>query len=197
MWGNPCLFLANLSEGSAAVASPRYSQDIVIDFFSGIGGWQSGTNQRQVVSIDKDPVIASVHSKQTGARVIGANQILDLLLLDVESLPVILNFNVTDRRWWILFSLFRISYAVASPPCVSWSGASYAAGLDHEDGILFPETIAICDSHGVSRLALENVAAIRLALENVAAICLEEKRGRTSWRREGKMRPGSDGCRVE
>ena len=88
------------------------------------------------------------------------NQILDMLLLDVESLPVILNFNVTDRRWWILFSLFRISYAVASPPCVSWSGASYAAGLDHEDGILFPETIAICDSHGVSRLALENVAAI-------------------------------------
>ena len=156
----PLIAVTNLSEGSAAVASPRYSQDIVIDFFSGIGGWQSGTNQRQVVSIEKDPVIASVHSKQTGAKVIGVNQILDMLLLDVESLPVILNFNVTDRRWWILFSLFRISYAVASPPCVSWSGASYAAGLDHEDGILFPETIAICDSHGVSRLALENVAAI-------------------------------------
>ena len=156
----PLIAVTNLSEGSAAVASPRYSQDIVIDFFSGIGGWQSGTNQRHVVSIEKDPVIASVHSKQTGAKVIGVNQILDMLLLDVDSLPVILNFNVTDRRWWILFSLFRISYAVASPPCVSWSGASYAAGLDHEDGILFPETIAICDSHGVSRLALENVAAI-------------------------------------
>ena len=133
---------------------------ITIDFFSGIAGWQHGSSQEFVVSIEKDPVVARVHSAQTGMQIIDINQVRNITKLRLEDLPIILNFSVTDRRWWILFMIFKVGYATASPPCISWSGASYAAGLDHEDGMLLCETLSICDALFIDRVALENVAAI-------------------------------------
>ena len=149
-----------ISEISSMINLSEYLPEITIDFFSGIGGWQRGSNQEFVVSIEKDPVVAKVHSAQTGMTIIDCNQVKEIARLRLEDLPIILNFNVTDKRWWILFMIFKVNFARASPSCISWSGASYAAGLDHDDGLLLLETLSICDSVSIQKIALENVAAI-------------------------------------
>ena len=133
---------------------------ITLDFFSGIGGWQSGNDQGPVISIEKDPEVARIQAAQQGSRIIGESQIEEIWHINTEDLPIILNFDVRDKRWWILFNLFRVLYAVASPPCVSWSGATFAAGLDQEEGILFGETLIIAFRLHICKFALENVCAI-------------------------------------
>ena len=113
-----------------------------------------------MISIEKDPEVARIHAAQQGSRIIGESQIDEIWHIDIEDLPVILNFDVRDKRWWIIFNLFRVLYAVASPPCVSWSGATFAAGLDQEDGILFGEILIIAFRLHICKFALENVCAI-------------------------------------
>ena len=56
--------------------------------------------------------------------------------------------------------IFRVDLARASPPCIRWSGAAFADGLDHQEGMLILESLSICHSFLVKRIAIENVAAI-------------------------------------
>ena len=163
--------LVGTCSGKIMLAMPRLSsisvmtaiggeQPPIVDLFSGIGGWQWGNSESNVVSIEKDPAVIAVHAAQTGMEVIDGRNVDHIWNLDLSRLPVILNFDVRDRRWWIVFLVFRVLYATGSPPCVSWSGASHSAGLDHTEDLLFGETLAIGDAIGFPKIALENVAAI-------------------------------------
>ena len=114
-----------------------------------------------VVSVERDSAVAKIHSFQTNSILIDETNIDDIWRTNFVGASVILNFDVRDRRWWILFfNRVRISFATASPPCVSWSGAAFSAGLDQEDGILFAETLFISSCLDIVKLALENVYAI-------------------------------------
>ena len=154
------LMMPRLSSISVMTAVDCHLPPIIVDLFSGIGGWQWGNPDANVVSIEKDSAVVAVHAAQAGIEVIDAHRIDRIWNLELDNLPVILNFDVRDRRWWVVFLLFRVLYTTGSPPCVSWSGASHSAGLDHSEGLLFGETLAISHSLGFPKLALENVAAI-------------------------------------
>lgn len=52
--------------------------------------------------------------------------------------------NWYEGHWWIsigkyysfcakIFLFFRVLFATASPPCISWSGAAFSSGPHHED----------------------------------------------------------------
>lgn len=48
---------------------------------------------------------------------------------------MIFNFDVRDRRWWIVFNcIIKTLFATASPPCISRSGAAFSARLDQVRG---------------------------------------------------------------
>ena len=154
------LLMPRLSCISVVMAMDGDLPPIIVDLFSGIGGWQWGNPATNIVSVEKDSAVIAVHAAQTGVEVIDATRIDRIWNLKVDCLPVLLNFDVRDRRWWVIFLLFRVLCSTGSPPCVSWSGAAHSAGLDHPEGLLFGETLALGQSLGFPKLAIENVAAI-------------------------------------
>ena len=154
------LLMPRLSSISVVTAVDGDLPPIIVDLFSGIGGWQWGNSDTSVVSVEKDPAVIAVHAAQTGVGVIDATCIDRIWGLNVDRLPILLNFDVRDRRWWVVFLLFRVLYCTGPPPCVSWSGAAHSAGLDHPEGLLFGETLAMGHALSFPKQAIENVAAI-------------------------------------
>ena len=152
--------MPRISQKSVVVVKSHQGTDVVIHLFSGIGGWRFGGVSTAAVSVERDPSVAKTHSFQTNSIIIDEANIDDIWTTNFVGASVILNFDVPDKRWWILFNLVRIPFATASPPCISWSGAAFSAGLDQEDGILFAETLLLSSCLCIEKLALENVYAI-------------------------------------
>ena len=157
---SPKLVMPRFSQRTVIVIRSHQGTEVTIDLFSGIGGWRFGSISNAVVSVERDSAVAKIHSFQTDSILIDETNIDDIWRTNFVGASVILNFDVRDKRWWILFNRVRISFATASPPCVSWSGAAFSAGLDQEDGILFAETLFISSCLDIVKLALENVYAI-------------------------------------
>ena len=156
----PKLLMPRLSQRSVIVVRSDQGTEVSIDLFSGIGGWRFGSTSNAVVSVERDSSVANIHSFQTNSTIIEDNNFDDIWHTNFVDASVIINSDVRDKRWWILFNRVRISFATASPPCVSWSGAAFSAGLDQEDGILFAETLFISACLDIGKLAIENVYAI-------------------------------------
>ena len=75
----PILMMPAISKLSTMINVSEFLPVITLDLFSGIGGWQHGSSQEVVVSVEKDPVIAKVHSAQTGMAIIDSSQINEIM----------------------------------------------------------------------------------------------------------------------
>ena len=152
-------FLLKVVDGSAAIIRVPGDDDPlrVIDLFAGIGGWSDPLRAfwgEAACSVEIDECKAQALAVTLDVPVI---EDLDNCVIGG---PFVYCGDVFDKRWLKATWGGPFTLALWSSPCVSWSLAGYASGLQAGEGLLMLRTIGLLGLMEPKVSIGENVAAV-------------------------------------
>lgn len=133
-------------------------------FCGGCGGWTAATKflskiykqDVQTVGVDHSITAIANYAGNHGSHVLNALDGIPTNILQSGKNFAILA-DIDDQSWWEEVARWGPDIVTISAPCVSWSGASTAAGLSNFAGMLFPSAVAHCRRFRPKLVTAENV----------------------------------------
>ena len=146
-----------LLDVGALVRVPQEGDGLrVVDLFAGIGGWSD-----TIVGLWGD-VVTSVEIDECKAKALARTLALPMIR-KVEGTAegnFVFCGDVFDLQWTKASWDDPFTVVLWSSPCVSWSQAGYAAGLDSTEGMLLIRSVALLGLLRPCASVGENVAAV-------------------------------------
>ena len=150
-------FMTQLSPDGAVIRTPCVQDGLrIVDLFAGIGGWSDA-----VTGLWGD-VVAAVEMDEAKAKALVRTLALPLVrkVKGGEGGNFVFCGDVFDMQWTKASWSAPFTVVLWSSPCVSWSQAGFAAGLESEEGMLMLRSIALLGVLKPCASVGENVAAV-------------------------------------
>lgn len=134
-------------------------------FAGGYGGWHLAASwvAKQchigihTIAVEEDMMKAVQWSIAHDAVLLEATTKMPSINADDYSHDIVLHSDSESRNWWSFVGDWGVDALLISAPCPPWSSASWAPGLDCDQGNLLPATLLLGRVFNPSIIAVEQV----------------------------------------